>query len=135
MSTSVSQQLVRDAYAALASGDPHEIQRYFAEDIKWLVPGHNQLSGWKNSREEFLEFMKRVGQLSGNSFQMESVAIMVNDEGSADVTHNRGRRADDPTRILDIDVIHFLRWRDGKIIEGKGAIFGDGTAQYDKFWA
>ncbi len=25
--------------------------------------------------------------------------------------------------------------RDGKVIEGRGAIFGDGTAQYDTFWS
>jgi len=37
--------------------------------------------------------------------------------------------------MLDIDVIHYLIWRDGKVIEGRGAIFGDGTAQYDAFWA
>ena len=24
---------------------------------------------------------------------------------------------------------------DGKVIEGRGAIFGDGTAQYDAFWS
>ena len=39
------------------------------------------------------------------------------------------------TRKLDINVIHYLRWRDGKVIEGRGAIFGDGTAQYDAFWS
>ena len=28
-----------------------------------------------------------------------------------------------------------LRWRDGKVIAGRGAIFGDGTAEYDHFWS
>jgi hypothetical protein len=54
---------------------------------------------------------------------------------SCDITHNLGRRAGQDERILDIDVVHFLRWRDGKVIEGRGAIFGDGTARYDEFWA
>jgi uncharacterized protein len=36
---------------------------------------------------------------------------------------------------LSIDVVHVLRWRDGKVIEGKGAIFGDGTNNYDLFWS
>ncbi|MEJ7651977.1 MAG: hypothetical protein WKH64_00750 [Chloroflexia bacterium] len=30
--------------------------------------------------------------------------------------------------------MHVLRWRDGKVVEGRGAIFGDGTTQYDQFW-
>jgi uncharacterized protein len=133
--TQITPELVSAAYAALASGDSARIAEYWDANMRWLVPGHNPLSGWKNSRGEFLQFMATVGQLSGNSFRMDSVALMTADNFSADVTHNVGRRADDPQRILDIDVIHWLTWRDGKVIEGRGAIFGDGTAQYDAFWS
>ncbi len=132
--TQVTRERVSAAYAALASGDESQISEYWAEDLRWLVPGHNQLSGWKNSRAEFLDFMAKVGTLSGNSFRMDPVATMITEDCSADVTHNLGRRADDPNRVLDIDVIHFMRWRDGKVIEAKGAIFGDGTEKYDEFW-
>ena len=79
--------------------------------------------------------MQEVGRLSGNSFHMDREAIMLSDDASADVTRNQGNRAEDPSRKLDINVIHYLRWRDGKVIEGRGAIFGDGTAQYDTFWS
>ena len=79
--------------------------------------------------------MQEVGRLSGNSFYMDREAIMTSDNASADVTHNVGNRAGDVNRKLDINVIHYLRWRDGKVIEGRGAIFGDGTAQYDAFWS
>ena len=133
--TRVTRELVAAAYEALASGDRDRIAQYWDADMHWLVPGHNPLSGWKNNREEFLEFMATVGRLSGNSFHMDSVAVMTTDNFSADVTRNRGQRAEDPQRTLDIDVIHWLTWRDGKVIEGRGAIFGDGTAQYDAFWS
>jgi hypothetical protein len=66
---------------------------------------------------------------------MDAIAVMVSDEYSSDVTRNRGHRAGMPNVLLDIDVVHVLRWRDGKVIEGKGAIFGDGTTQYDQFWS
>ena len=72
---------------------------------------------------------------------MESIAVMMGDEYSADVTHNLGYRAGDegtgevPYTKLDIDVVHVLKWRDGKVIEGKGAIYGDGTTEYDQFWS
>jgi hypothetical protein len=99
------------------------------------VPGHNPLSGLKRGLDGFLGFMQEVGRLSGNSFYMDREAIMTSDNASADVTHNVGNRAGDVTRKLDITVIHYLRWRDGKVIEGRGAIFGDGTAQYDAFWS
>jgi ketosteroid isomerase-like protein len=137
----VTPDLVPKAYDALASGDLNKIKQYWAEDMVWLVPGHNQLSGRYRGRDAFLGFMGKVGALSANSFRMDRVALMTSDEYSADVTRNVGYRAGNqgtgqpPYQELDIDVVHVLRWRDGKVIEGRGAIFGDGTTQYDQFWA
>ncbi len=131
----VTPELVRKAYGALMSGDANEIAKYWADDMVWLVPGHNPLSGWYHGRQAFINFMKRVGELSGGSFHMDAVTIMVNDDYSCDVTRNRGARAGASDVLLDIDVAHVLRWRDGKVIAGKGGIFGDGTDQYDHFWS
>ena len=131
----VTPELVQQAYDALASGDQEKIRKYWADDMIWLVPGHNPLSGLKRGLDGFLGFMQEVGRLSGNSFRMNREAIMISNDASADVTRNVGNRAGDETRKLDINVIHYLRWRDGKVIEGRGAIFGDGTAQYDAFWS
>jgi uncharacterized protein len=137
----VTAELVRKAYQALASGQRAEIERYWDRDMNWLVPGHNPVSGWYHGLDAFLGFMGRVGALSNNSFNMESVAVMVSDEYSADVTHNVGYRAGHegtgtvPYTQLNIDVVHVLRWREGKVIEGRGAIFGDGTTHYDQFWS
>lgn len=131
----ITPEQVAAAYAALATGQREQIAQLWAEDMRWLVPGHNPLSGWKNNLDEFIAFMVTVGRLSDNSFRMDSIAVMAADNFSADVTRNTGNRAGQPDRRLDIDVIHWLTWRDGKVIEGRGAIFGDGTAQYDEFWA
>jgi len=137
----VTPELVGKAYQALASGDPQQMEQYWAEDMNWLVPGHNPLSGWYHGRDAFIGFMQQVGAWSNGSFNMESIAVMTSDEYSADVTRNIGYRAGHegsgelPYTKLDIDVVHVLRWRDGKVIEGRGAIFGDGTTQYDQFWA
>jgi ketosteroid isomerase-like protein len=136
----VTPELVGKAYDALASGDMERIKEYWAEDLNWLVPGHHPLAGWYHGRDAFLGFMGQVGALSANSFNMEPIAVMTSDEYSADVTRNigyRGGRTDgqQPYLKLDIDVVHVLRWRDGKVIEGRGAIFGDGTTQFDQFWS
>jgi ketosteroid isomerase-like protein len=131
----VTKEMVAGAYAALATGDKAKIQEYWSDDLKWYVPGHNIISGWKNNLDEFIAFMMTVGELSGNSFNMENITTCVNEEYSADITRNRGSRADNPDKKLDIIAVHVLRWKDGKVIEGKGAIQGDGTAEYDKFWS
>jgi uncharacterized protein len=131
----VTPELVQKAYGALAAMDEAEIARYWAEDMVWLVPGHNPLSGWYHGRRAFIDFMKQVGTLSGGSFKMDSITVMCNSDYSCDVTRNRGSRAGAPAVTMDIDVAHVLRWRDGKVIAGKGGIFGDGTDQYDHFWS
>ncbi len=137
----VTQEMVKNAYGALMSGDMNEIKKYWAEDMVWTVPGHNVLSGKYYGLDAFIGFMSNVGAMSANSFNMESITICVNDEYSADVTRNIGYRAGyigngtKPYTMLDIDVIHLLRWKDGKVIEGKGAIFADGTNEYDQFWS
>jgi ketosteroid isomerase-like protein len=133
--TQITAELVGKAYEALSTGNKSKIQEYWSDEMRWLVPGHNELSGWKNNLDEFLAFMRRVNELSGNSFHMELVVTTTSNDYSADVNHNTGTRTAPELRNLNIDVIHFLRWRDGKIIEGQGAIFGDGTAQYDEFWS
>lgn len=137
----VTVELVGKAYNALASGNRQEIEKYWSADMKWLVPGHNPLSGWWYGLDGFLEFMGLVGQWSNGSFKMTPITVMVNDEYSTDVTHNLGYRAgfenvgEVPYTKLDIDVAHLLRWHEGKVIEGRGGIFGDGTNEYDLFWS
>jgi ketosteroid isomerase-like protein len=135
--TDITQEHVLAAYDALASGDINRIKEYWDETMVWQVPGHNELSGWYLNRDEFLAFMGRVGELSGGSFKMEPIAgqVLVTGEYSVDLTRNRGNRADMPDKTMDIEVAHVLRWRDGKVIAGKGAIFGDGTEEYNQFWS
>jgi ketosteroid isomerase-like protein len=131
----ITAEQVAAAYAALGTGDRTRMLEMWHEDMRWLVPGHNRLSGWKNNVDEFMQFMADVGQLSENSFRMDTIVVNLADDSSADITHNTGNRAGQPDRRLDIDVIHWMRWRDGKVYEARGAIFGDGTAQYDAFWS
>jgi ketosteroid isomerase-like protein len=131
----VSVELVQKAYGALATGKKEEIAKYWHEDMVWQVPGHNLLSGWYHGLDAFIGFMAKVGELSGGSFHMKTISIMVNEEFSCDVTNNQGTRAGLPDVKLNIDVAHVLHWRDGKVLAGKGGIFGDGTTQYDQFWS
>jgi uncharacterized protein len=133
----ITPEHVQEAYAALASGDMERIKQYWDQDMVWQVPGHNRLSGWHHGLDGFLAFMGQVGELSERSFNMESIAgqVIVTGEYSADLTRNRGHRAGEPDKTMDIEVVHVLRWQNGKVIAGKGGIFGDGTTEYDQFWS
>jgi uncharacterized protein len=133
----ITPELVGEAYAALASGDKSRINQYWAEEMVWQVPGHNELSGWYYGRDEFLTFMGKVGDLTDRSFHMDQIAgrVLVTGEYSVDLTRNRGHRKGEEDKTMDIEVAHVLRWKDGKVIAGKGAIFGDGATEYDQFWS
>jgi hypothetical protein len=61
--------------------------------------------------------------------------VLVTGDYSVDLTRNRGYRTGLHSKTMDIEVAHVLRWRHGKIIAGKGAIFGDGAEEYDQFWS
>jgi ketosteroid isomerase-like protein len=132
---------VEAAYGALATGDRGEIEKYWAEDMRWLVPGNHQLAGWWEGLDGFFAFMETVGKLSGGSFVMTRSAILLADGWSADVSYNVGARASaaqdslSPYDRLEIDVVHLLKWRDGKVVEGRGAIFGDGATRFNQFWS
>ncbi|WP_406332803.1 nuclear transport factor 2 family protein [Streptomyces sp. NBC_00203] len=123
------------AYEALASGDRAEIDKYWDADMTWLVPGEAPVSGLKQGLDTFLAFMGEVGALADNSFAMERTNTLVKGDTSVDLTHNTATRAGDSSRKLDIDVVHVMRWRDGKIVEGRGSIFGTGTTEYNEFFA
>jgi len=100
----------------------------------WQVPGHNELSGWYHGLDGFLGFMGPRGRAVRRQLQNGD------HRGPRDrrlvVRHhrNKGKRADSD-KTMDIEVAHVLRWRDGKVIAGRGAIFGDGTTEYDQFWS
>lgn len=131
----LTEDRVRQAYNVLGSGDRQRIEEYWAEDMTWLVPGNNQISSWKRGLNEFLAFMDKVAYLTDNSFQMSWERVLITGEYSADIRHNTGHRAGNENKRLDIDVVHVLRWQEGRVVEGRGAIFGDGTAQFDEFWS
>lgn len=135
----ITAEQVGAAYDVLGTGDRDRIAEYWAPDMRWLVPGNHQLAGWWEGLDGFLEFMGQVGKLSGGSFVMTRTAVLLADDASADVSHNvgtlDGAAGTGPYDRLEIDVVHLLRWRDGKVVEGKGAIFGDGTTRFDQFWS
>lgn len=137
----VTADQVEAAYQALATGDREKVAQWWAEDMRWLVPGNHQLAGWWEGLDGFFDFMSQVGKLSGGSFVMTRTAVLLGGDMSADISHNVGSLVGSDTDTsdvyghLDIDVVHVLTWRDGKVVEGRGAIFGDGTSRFNQFWS
>ncbi|MGW2724636.1 nuclear transport factor 2 family protein [Streptomyces sp. NPDC001492] len=134
---------VREAFGALASGDRQAMLEYWDEDVTFEIPGNHAHAGRHEGLDSFLGFLKTVGELSGGTYTAENVTIMVNAEDgySVDVNTNRALRAGAPADstspydLLDVTALHFLRWRDGRIVEGRGVILGDGGSTSALWWS
>ena len=55
----VTREQVQKAYEALATGDKEKCRQYWADDMRWLAPGHNQVSGWYEGLDGFLSASNR----------------------------------------------------------------------------
>ena len=131
------------AWEAIAAGDRGKITEYWAEDVRFEIPGSHAYAGWYEGLDEFLGFLGAFGRLSGGTIRAERITAMVDAAAgySVDVNHNTARRAGltgtdaSPYRDLDVDALHLLRWRDGRVVEGRWVILGDGVARSELWFS
>ncbi|MEU0600955.1 nuclear transport factor 2 family protein [Streptomyces sp. NPDC006393] len=131
----LTRERVEAAYGALGSGDRTAIEEYWDPRVTWQAAGRSRVSRTYTGLDEFIGFLTTMGELSGGSLAMEFVSVLVGDDTAVAVTHNTASRAGDPGRRMDIEEVHVLRWRDGRIVSGRGAMLGAGTAEFEAFVA
>ncbi|GGR95433.1 MULTISPECIES: nuclear transport factor 2 family protein [Streptomyces] len=123
-------QQIEAAYAALGTGDEEAIAQYWARDLTWSVPSDSPLAGTYEGLDAFLGYLgKRPRPFSGDArpaLIRGSVSLQVRTETAAGDA--------EPDREPALDVIHELTWRDGKVIAGREARFGAGSACADSYW-
>jgi uncharacterized protein len=134
-SSALTAERVQAAYGALSTGDRTLIEQYWDPEMTWVTAGESRVSGTYRGLDSFIEFLRTMADLTGNSLKKGINALIISGDAAVLLTHDTATRAGDPGRRLDIDVVHFLRWREGRIVEGKGAMFGRGTSQFDRFVA
>ena len=122
--------LVRRAYAALATGDMDGLERCFARDAVWHEPGDNIYSGdrvgWPQIRDELLALL---GPLSRGAFRAELVDVAVGREYVVAVHRGQGEHNG---RILDSLSFQVLRLVRGRIQEVWSTYANQ--AEVDAFW-
>lgn len=132
---SLTEERVVAAYDALGTGDRATIEQYWDNEVTWLTAGDSRVSGEYAGLDRFLDFMGIMGDVTGMTLRMERLGVLVNGDTAVVLTHNTADRAGDPSRKLDIEEVHVLRWRDGKVVNGEGAMFGNGTSEFGRFVA
>jgi ketosteroid isomerase-like protein len=87
---------MREGYDAFAKGDLAVLDELLAEDIRWHLPGRNQLSGTYQGRAAVYESFGRVMAVTEGSFRVEVRALLADDEyamASVDITAHSGDRS------------------------------------------
>lgn len=136
-------QRVADAYAALLTGDRDRILEYWSEDLRFQMPGNHQFAGWYTGLDDYLQKMAKLSEACGGRIKADTFHVLVDEaQGiSIDVYRLDGYRAHapegatSPYERLQVEGVHMLRWENGRIVEGRSALFADGVTRGNLWWS
>jgi uncharacterized protein len=130
--THPNEELLREAFAAFQRGDLAALQsKYFAEDIRYHVPGRSQVSGDYQGTTEVFGFFGRLFELSGGTLRIEVHDVLANDVHGVALYNVRAER--EGRELADNQILIAHPTPDGKAAE----IWTQSADQYafDEFWS
>jgi ketosteroid isomerase-like protein len=126
-----NEDLVREGYAAFGRGDVDALQhKFFAEDVRYHVPGNSPLGGDYQGVAQVLEWLGRQYELSEGTIRAEVHDVVANDEHAVSLFTVRAERAGKQVVDNSVQVFHI---RDGKVSE----VWSHPADLYamDEFWS
>jgi uncharacterized protein len=126
-----NENLLREGFAAFQKGDLEALQhQYFAEDIRWHIPGRSPIAGDYEGIAQVMQLFARLFELSGGTFRIELHDVLANDERAVALFTIRGERAG---KQLNDDAAQTYRVRDGKVAEAWS--YQTDLYAVDEFWS
>ncbi|MBB3391563.1 hypothetical protein FHT82_004341 [Rhizobium sp. BK275] len=124
-----NRKVITDYYAAYGSGDMSKVESFFADDIKWHIPGHHPLAGTKQGKAEVAAFFQQLGR---SNFRADLIALMADENWVIDMHRGWSNRDAGP----NVDTVWVLAFRieNGKIAEARNFAF-DQAAADSFFWS
>ena len=126
-----NEDLVRELFAAFGRGDMDALRKqYWADDIRYHLPGRSPLAGDYEGPEQVLQLFARLFELSDGTFSFELHDVLANDEHAVALFTVGGERAGKQLNDNEVLVCHF---RAGKVSE----VWLQSTDLYaqDEFWS
>lgn len=122
--------LVRRGYDAFNTADIEAMGDVLAEDVVWHEPGRSVLAGDYKGGDQVLGLLRRLHDLSGGTFAVELIDLLVDAERVTAFQRLTGQRG---AMTLDtVDVVDFEIHR-GRITEV--TVYQSDTYAFDEFWA
>lgn len=107
--------VVRNAYEAFGKGDLDAALADMADDCVFHFGGEGPNSGDHRGREAIATALANSFTLTGGTWVMDIKGIYADDHHAAVVLRETANRPDGAA--LDVDEVHVLRLRDGKVVE------------------
>lgn len=122
-------KVIRDDYAAYATGNPEAVRPYLAQDVVWRIPGHHPLAGEKRGQDEVIAFFRGLAK---GKFKAEPLFFKAQGDLVVDVHRGWSNVGIGP----EVDQLYALmfRMRGGKIVEAQNFLT-DMYASDAFFWA
>ena len=109
-----NEDLVRESFVAFGRGDMAALQKTWAEDIRWHIPGRGLLAGDYQGVEQVTQLFALLAEVTGGTASAELHDVLANDEHAVALFTLRGERAG---KQLNENVVLTYHFRDGKISE------------------
>ena len=110
--------IINSFFEAYGGHDEPGIRQVLAENVKWIFPGQNPMSGTKAGIEEVIAFFDTMGGIMGRSnVKAEKLVTGVNDDYVVECQHIWTSR--DDGNNLDHQWCVLWKFANGKITEGR----------------
>lgn len=110
-----NETVIRDLYAAFATGEMAIVDGLLADDVMWHAPGSAQHAGVRRGKPELYASMGRLAELTGGTLRSEIVDVLANDQRAVVLQLTRAERDGRPA-LHDREVIVY-ELRGGRVIE------------------
>ncbi|MBS1609431.1 MAG: nuclear transport factor 2 family protein [Bacteroidetes bacterium] len=123
--------IVNSFFQYYGKKDMNALKTILAEDVKWIFPGHHNLSGTKNGIDEVIAFFDKMGTIMGSSaIKAERLFMEANEHYVVEYQHIWTNRTDGN----NLDHHWCVTWKikNNRITEGRH--FAGNQHEVDRFF-
>ena len=112
--THPNEELLRNGYAAFATGDMETVAALFSPDITWHNGGANAISGDYRGHENVFAMFGKMMETTGGTFRLDIHDILANDTHGVVLVTAQAIRDGQDVSVREVNIWHLA---DGKATE------------------
>jgi uncharacterized protein len=120
---------LRLVYESFSNGDPGPLGDLLSDNIRWVEPGRNQLTGTYEGRQAVFGLFGKVFELTGGSYRVEARKVFADDTDAVVIAVESAERGDKRFEMVSVQL---ERFEGDKVVEAR-EVAGDVYALDDFF--